>query len=572
MKTVTFDSLTLRAVVSELQEAITGAKVQDVRQVNRLSVALSLRSPGRTDVLALSCEASRARIHLADRDGLVYEPAGTFTMVLRKYIEGGVVAAVRQLGFDRIAEILVRVHGTERRLMLEIMGRHSNLDLVDADNSVLDCAKRIGPHLSRVRPLLPGYAYVPPPAPPGAMDPLSPEAEQALHRAPVGDPAALASWLRETFIGLSPLLVGELVVRSEAAGIGDAWAAVFGAARACTWQPIVALDEQGAPLGAYPLGLASLPASRQRPVPTVNGALGEVHRSIATVSALEARRGEAVAEIRASLRARASRREDALRRVQDGDRADTMQQWGDLLLTLNADYDTSAGIACVSDLYADGAALRIPLDPSRTAAENAESYYRKARRMRSAAEWGKTQVRELEAQMADLESALASVQQARDIHAIDACVRDLEARGLARTRLHIEDRGEGDARSSGPDRGIRRVVGPDGYEILVGLNAEGNDRLVRQYCAPHDFWFHVRANTSAHVVVRNPERRTDLPRAVVEAAALIAARNSRAKHSSYVTVDYTMGKYVRRPRGAAHGRVTYSHERTISVDPSADRP
>jgi predicted ribosome quality control (RQC) complex YloA/Tae2 family protein len=110
-------------------------------------------------------------------------------------------------------------------------------------------------------------------------------------------------------------------------------------------------------------------------------------------------------------------------------------------------------------------------------------------------------------------------------------------------------------------------VAPGGWQVLVGENAEANDYLVTRVAQPNDWWLHVRAGTGAHVVIRTNNHPQAVPRQVLEFAARLAAANSPQRHSSIVPVDYTLRKYVRRPRGAPPGFVTYTHEKTLHVSP-----
>jgi predicted ribosome quality control (RQC) complex YloA/Tae2 family protein len=117
---------------------------------------------------------------------------------------------------------------------------------------------------------------------------------------------------------------------------------------------------------------------------------------------------------------------------------------------------------------------------------------------------------------------------------------------------------------------IRTMHTPEGWQVLFGENAEANDYLTRRVAAPNDLWLHVRANTSAHVVVRTNNHPDDVPPSVLRLAASVAARHSAAKHSSLVPVDVTLAKFVRRPKGAAPGTVVYRNERTLNVAPAEE--
>ncbi len=567
-----FDSLTLRAVTYELSSLLIGGQIQHIRTIGPNEAALHVRAQGHSRRLALSADAEAARLHLITGKLQSGSDADHFTMALRKHIEGGRIADCRQVGFDRIAQIVVENHGCRYTLVSECMGKHSNVLLVDADGVILDCIRHVGASSNRLRLLLPGQPYIRPPGPSGAADLLSDAGRTECSNAASVPPTELAAWFQQRFVGMSPFLSRELACRCSRDGPEAAWDAVAGRAMRNAWEPVTIRDRNGRVIGAYPLRLASLDADLQHPAASVNDALAALSASRSEHRYLAARRVALLRDVSAARAAREARLADARRAIEARGQADELARHADLLLACGGAAEPIGGKVVLPDLYRPGEQVEVTLKPGLGIAENAEALYRRARKLRSAAEWADRHVVSLMADAAALREAEAALTEDIGIECLSAVENRLRSLGLLPVTGGQSRDAEGRERTEDRalTKGVRELDGPLGWRILMGLNAEGNDTMLRRLCRPNDVWFHVRAHASAHVVVRNPDRKADLPLAVLEYAARLAARSSKAKHSSVVSVDYTFCKFVRRPRGAAHGRVTYSNERTIDVEPRTE--
>ena len=200
----------------------------------------------------------------------------------------------------------------------------------------------------------------------------------------------------------------------------------------------------------------------------------------------------------------------------------------------------------------DGSPLRIALDPLLTQRENAAAYFRRYRRAIAAAAAAEARIPRLEAEIARLTHELARLEAEPDLAPSPAEPRPGPAPAAAPPRYP-------------PGIRIRRLE-IEGWEVLVGENAASNDYLITRLARPDDLWLHARAVSGAHVVVRGVGRLDRLPAAVLRAAAHLAATHSDARHAALVLVDYTLRRYVRKPRGAAPGEVRYEREKTLRVD------
>jgi predicted ribosome quality control (RQC) complex YloA/Tae2 family protein len=238
---------------------------------------------------------------------------------------------------------------------------------------------------------------------------------------------------------------------------------------------------------------------------------------------------------------------------------------GELLAASAGRVEPGATVVELPNWYdEDQTPLRIELDPELDARGNSARYFHRYRRAMAGAETALERIPELEARELRLTAQLESA----------ACAEASELRAMieAEPRLFAAPTGEPGRREPAAERefpvGVRvRRVSVDGWEILYGENAVSNDWLTTRHARPHDLWLHARAVTGAHVIIRDARTVERVPSAVLREAARLAAAHSEAKHSALVPVDYTFRRYVRKPRGSGPGRVTYTQERTLDIDP-----
>ena len=204
--------------------------------------------------------------------------------------------------------------------------------------------------------------------------------------------------------------------------------------------------------------------------------------------------------------------------------------------------------------------VEIELDETLTPQQNAERYFRRYRKARDAAAAAQARRDQVARELASLEAAKAEAESARTVESLRSLRKTLVHRGLLRQEIDQEKQAE----EFGGER-IRRMITPEGWEILYGETSRANDYLTQHVARPNDVWLHARSITGAHVIIRTSGHPGGVPGQVLSQAALIAARNSDAKHSSLVPIDHTLRRYVRKPRGAAPGFVTYRNEKTVDV-------
>lgn len=525
---IPFDSLCLSAIVRELQP-FAGARVQRWVQTGPLTVQVQLYA-GAEGWLLLSADPENARIHFMTRRPTSDGEPPAFLKELRKRLTNVRLTGVRQVGLDRVLHLDFSTPEGDHRLVAELMGKHSNLMLLGPDERVVAAAKWVGPTKSK-RPILPNHAYAQPPTPP----------RRPLTSAVEGDD------LRE-FEGASPFLVRWI----EANSLQAAQSAFEG-------HGIGAYHAIGH--GAYPLPLDSIGLE----------ALSRSSLSLALelhYAEVEGRRDTDRA--RQALRSQLSRvllaREVALHEMRQAldtaDHADSIQLHGQLILAYQGQIRPGD-----TELHAwdyEGREVSIPLNPEKSPVENAERLFEKAKRAKNAAAGLRVQANRYEQEHRDLTTMLADLDAAERAEDVES----LRAEAEKRRWLHkAAAQGQG-KRAERPYEGhsIRELQAPGGWRVLYGENATSNDYLTLRVAKPSDWWVHVRGSTSAHVILLTGGQPEKVQREALEFAARVAVRQSPSKHSSYVPVDYTLKRYVRRPKGAHPGTAIYTHEKTLHVD------
>jgi predicted ribosome quality control (RQC) complex YloA/Tae2 family protein len=559
---MSFDALTLTAVRDELEPLLTGARMQKVVFVDELSLAIELFAPsvGRTTML-LSAHLEKSRIQrIGQLPARGVDRDTPFSLLVRKHLRNARVRSVRQPPFERVFEIDCEQRDPSNRLyrvllIVEAMGRRSNLLLVDSEGAIIDAARRTPPSRNARRPILPHLPYAPPPP----QDRLLPEAITPAALAE-GPPSSLAKRLSERVAGLSPLAARELAFRaSPAADVGTVdWDRVAAKTVAFVtshaWSPTVASDAEQRPLeyASYELThLAAEGATLER-FASISDAMTRYYAAESRAP----RRGDPLAAERKALLAPLERAAHATTRriaalehqlaTGQSDR-DPSREAGELILAHQANIPAGA-----AELSVDG--QHIELDPRLTAVENAQAYFARYRKAREA----EARVPEL------LEGARRSLEHLQELRTLVEIAEQMDAiRALRREVAAATGAAAKPSRARQPSKSTpyKRIT-LDGWEAFVGTSAEGNAALTFDLAGPNDLWLHARGIPGAHVILRAD---SEPPDAVLERAAQLAAAHSGARTSSAVEVDVTRRRYVKKIPGGPPGLVRYTNERTLRV-------
>ncbi|MCY3833596.1 MAG: NFACT RNA binding domain-containing protein [Chloroflexi bacterium] len=561
------DSFTISALVDELRAALVGGRVQDVLDVEALAIGLEIYAKRRRRYLYLSADASQPRVHLVDaklRRGLA-KPT-QLGLLLRRFVEGGAIVDLRQPAWERLLEIEIEARDGTFKLIAELMPRRANLLLL-RDGLILDCLKRVGPDENRYRLSLPNHDYLPPPPIRGQLDPArltESDLRRLLENADKGS-TQTRRILPGKILGLSPLLAKEIIFRStgdiaaraeetDSETLYAAFQAVVTPLLQRRWQPGIG-RLQGVPEAVSVVPLTHLDwAARE----SISAAMQEYFGAINSRDAYAEAKKPVLGAIDESKRKLAAKLDSLQRGLRDESSMERLRQSGELILAYQ--YTVDSGQRELRAQYEpDEPELVVALDPALSPLENAQSYFRRYEKAKSAAGAVPALIEETRVELRFVEQLERDLAVAGNWPEIDDVIQILQERGHwqgARLK-HI---------GGGGRAGPLRLVNRAGYVIWLGRNSRQNERVTFKLAKPQDIWLHARDAPGAHVVIRNDGRR--ISDELIAEAAAVAAWYSKRRGDARVQVDYTRVKYVKAIKGAGPGMVAYRNENSLFVQPS----
>lgn len=578
------DGLAIRVLSQDWHTRYHLARIDKIHQPSERELVLTLRSKSGTSRIMLSAHRSYARAHelLTVRPANPEEPP-MFCMRMRKHLEGGRIIKVRQQGYDRVLELLIENQNeigdtVQFVLILEIMGKHSNLILCEAKGSeeparILDSVVHVTHDMSRVRQVLPGLPYTPPPAQ-DKMDVIHLDgkkleemrvhelADKALNRAlmnkiaGLGMPTVIEVLSRTGLDRRDPSFPGLLATTIKG---------IFETALEHREQASIGLDELGRPAAAAPFHLTSF--NSFKPANNLDEALDTVFHAALTHAAVSHRAGNLLRRVDNLLDHLRGKLVKLQQLQQEAQNHDDLRIRGELLTTYG--YTLQKGLTKVElpNFYDDEKPLSIELDPALTPMENAQKYFKQSSRKKRALPILKQELEATHGDIEYLETALVHLQDVSETN-LSAIEQELVSQGfLTLLQKRKEQKGKDKKRkkeTQGPGQ-PDSYVSSDGFLIRVGRNNLQNDRLTLRQAQPTDLWFHVKDQPGSHVVIQTDQRPT--PEQTIEEAALLAAYFSKARDSGNVAVDYTLIKQVWKANGARPGHVLYEGQKTLYVTP-----
>lgn len=569
------DAVCLRAVVEELKLRVLGLRIDKVLQPARDQVILLLRGNLR---LLLGAGPGSARVQLTElsRENPAEPPM--FCMLLRKHLVGGRIADVTQPGLERAVELDIDITDDfgrpgRRTLILEAMGRRSNLILLDGERRIIDCLRRVDGSMSPQRQVLPGLFYELPPTL-GKRFFTDVTEEQFLGGLAAANPEKrLDELLLDEYFGISPLIARELVFR--AAGTADArLCGLDGAGRERLWRELQGLSsllESGAftPVCLKKDGrfadFTYLPVTQygdymeQVACPGFSALLDDFYDARERQERTRQRGADlvrAASTARDRLRRKLSQQEKDYAETQDRDR---LRICGDLI-TANLYWMEKGARTLECENYYDEAQARvtIPLDPLLTPQQNAAKYYKRYAKARTAEKYLAEQMAIARRDAAYLDSVLEELSRGETEQDFIEIRNELCTAGFLR-------KGGKEKKRAGRPAKPRMYRTSGGFTVLVGRNNRQNDQLTLKDADYRDLWLHTQKLHGAHVILRCGG--AEPAEADVAEAALLAAWFSQGKDSANVPVDCAQARYVKKPAGARPGMVTYTNYRTLYVTP-----
>lgn len=618
-----FDALTLAAVRQEIESKYLGGRVQGLLMPGPFTLSLELyRSGSGRSHLVMSAHPQHARLHLAarspTRDPEQHPP---LLLLLRKYVRGGTLVDISQPRYERVIALSIakRIHADKHQeyhsgydfrqgdgpideqdedeedpsapvkvveLIVEVMGKVSNIVLVDDDGTVLDSVKRVPSSINRYRVTLPRHAYVAPP-PQDKRDPQrsSVHALSAMLDTVAEDDPKAPAWkgLVAGYLAVSPTLAREVAYRalgevrvpaSEVAGKPERLAPLLRELQELLlleergiWQPSIAWkgaarDSQPQDFAPYLLTHLQAHNASVEQCDTVSEAADLYFASAGSIAGHSALKGQAQVELD-ELRGRDERRLKSLRdELQRSQALEALRRKGEMLLAYM--HSIQPGQRQLTIPEED---LTIELDQGMTPVEQAQAIFREYRKARSAQEELPALMSEAETQMAYLDELQTSLDLATtydEIRAVQAELRGVRSPGGAAPEVAPKPKGGKGRKPQEKLPQPLRVRTRYGVTVLIGRTAGQNDVATFRLADPDDLWLHARGVPGSHVILRTGQGFTESD---LREAASYAAAYSKSRTEAQVDVIYTERKHVRKVPNAPPGFVTFRNERVVRVPP-----
>lgn len=569
---MSFDGFVTCAVIRELRDNILGTKIDKVYQPEKDELIISLRSFNDSFKLLLSASPSNPRFNLTNQKKENPIVAPLFCMILRKHLQGGKIIDIYQNSYDRTAIFNIESYTelgdlTAKKLIIEIMGRHSNIILVNEDNIIIDSIKHVDFTVSSVRQILPGLKYeYPPKQDKYTIDELSPELITDVF-SEFSENFDFKKQLLNKFMGLSPLIAEEIAFRSNTNSknsLIEHTKNIFDELSHKQFTPTLIYDRNN----RHPIAFSCIKLTQYGSLPSFySNSISEIVDKFFEERSKNERLAQKSAWILKIINNNLDRckKKIAIHKsnLLKSQKRDKYKMYGDLV-TANI-YKINFGDKMLSTLnfYSENQEpIEIPLMPDLSPSANAQRYYKLFNKAKTTEEFSKNELEKSNNEEYYLESILEAIELAETPADIDEIKEELTEQGYI---SKIKKKNKKTVSKSRP----LKFETSDGFTVLVGRNNKENDYLTLKDSYSTDIWLHTKIIPGSHTIIKT-KGETHVPESTIFEAACIAAYHSKAKNSSQVPVDYTVVKNVKKPNGAKPGLVIYDNYNTVYVSPDEE--
>lgn len=562
---MSFDGLFTRAMTKELTELLKGGRINKIHQPYQHEIIMVIRANGKNHKLLISAHPAHARVQITDENYDNPAEPPMFCMLLRKHLEGYILENIHQHDLDRI--IIFDIRGRNeigdisyKKLIVEIMGRHSNIILLDQSrNMILDSIKHVSFAINSYRAVLPGQEYVYPPEQHKA-NPFAASEEDVLRRLDF-NAGKLDKQLISQYAGISPLLAKEITYQAGLANrdtVPKAFLSLIKRVQEHDYTPSIMYSGDKEYFYLFPLEHVQ---GASKSFPTLSHMLDHFYFGKAERDRVKQQAHDIERFIINEKEKNEKKIVKLKETIKEAEEAQKYQLFGELLTAnLYAVQKGMENIEVVNYYDENGATVIIPLNPLKSPSENAQKYFTKYQKAKNALSIVQEQIEKAKSEAAYFDTLLQQVEtaSAKDIAEIR---EELIEEGYIKARKKKQLK-----KNQSQKPVLDRFFASDGTEIIVGKNNKQNDYLTNRLAARDEIWLHTKDIPGSHVVIRSrqPKEKT-----IIE-AAVIAAYFSKARDSSSVPVDFTLVRHVKKPSGAKPGFVIYDNQQTVYVTPDAE--
>lgn len=568
------DGITLYALVSEMQNQVIEAKIDKIYQPTFYEILFFLRR-GRDEVrFLLSCHPLNFRISLLKKE-VKENPAvpPPFCMLLRKLLNGGRIVKISQLSLERIVTIKIEnlnEYGKIKNyyLIVELMGKHSNIILLDEEGTILDSIKKIGSDVNRVREIVPGEKYIYPPLTERVNFIEDSEENLSLlmnlKRNEIDPNFDWEKWIVENFSGFSKLAASEIIFRSKTEGkeISQTLIELKNNLINHHISPVIYYEKQS----KKPLDFWIFPLSRfksnysEKKVETANDVIEIFYNEKEAFEKFTSIKNNLIKQLQEYLKKQSKILSQKQENLADTKNKDKYKIYGELILANS--YRIKQGEREVKLLnFYDGNEMIIPLDEKLNPSQNAQKYFNLYKKLSTKQKVLMEQIEKIKQEIDYIENTIFSVENAENLLELLEIESELEKEGIIKTSQNNKEK----IKPSEP----MKFISSEGFTILVGKNNRQNDYITFKKANPEDIWAHVKNFPGSHVVVLAEGK--NVKDSTLLEACMLAAYFSKARYGSKVAVDYTLKKFVKKPQGTKPGYVIYDNFKTLFVTPDPEK-
>jgi len=564
------DGITVANLTFELNEALQDGHISKIGQPEPDEIMLTVKTKGGLRRVVLSASASLPLLYMTDKNKVSPMTAPNFCMLLRKHIGSGHILSVTQPSLERIVVFEIEHYdelGDLRRknLILELMGKYSNLIFTDEDQNILDSIKHIPSSTSSVREVLPGRRYFIPDTQ-HKKNPLHTclsEFQEYVFQRPL--PLSRALYL--SYTGISPVIAEELCHRASlesdqsAREIPEAarlhiyriFNELMCDVKEARFEPQIIYDEEGDPVEFSSVPLTMYDDYTSKKFGSVSALLETYYSEKNAVTRIRQKSSDLRHVVTTVLDREAKKLQLQEKQLKDTEKREKYRVYGELLNTYGYSAKPGAESVTVPNYYDDDKEIRIPLDKNMTASENAQRFFAKYNKQKRTAEALEEQTAQTRAEVVQLQAIATFLDHAESEADLAQIREELEKSDYVKKKT-----------APGKKKGAARLEKShpyhyqtkDGYDIYIGKNNIQNDELTFKFASGGDWWFHSKKIPGSHVIVKS-RGQEQLPDHIFELAANAAAYYSQGRGADKVEIDYVRKKEVRKPGGAKPGFVVY---------------
>ena len=568
-----FDGITIANIVTELNQTITGGKINKIAQPENDELIITIKNQRKQYRLFLSASASLPLIYLTETNKPSPLTAPNFCMLLRKHIGSGKIIAIEQPGMERIIRFTIE-HLNElgdlctKYLIVEIMGKHSNIIFCNEEDQIIDSIKHVSAHMSSVREVLPGRPYFIP----ETQSKLNPFVltEEIFQEKIFPRPVNVAKAIYTSITGISPLMAEEVCYRAgidggiptdgledvERVHLAHTFLRMVDDIRDGHFEPNIVYK------GKEPVEFACFPLSQYQDYravsyPSIFPVLETYYAEKNIVTKMRQKTVDLRKIVQNALERNIKKYQLQQKQLKDTEKKEKYRVWGELLNTYG--YEVEPGAKSMEALnYYTNEMIQIPLDETMTPQENAKKYFDKYSKLKRTKEALDTLLQETGDEIKHLESIAASLDIASSEEDLVQIKEEMMEYG------YVKRKNTGEKKVKVTSRPYH-YISSDGYDIYVGKNNFQNDELSFKFASGNDWWFHAKGQPGSHVIVKS--KNEELPDRTFEEAGKLAAYYSKGRQAPKVEIDYTQKKNLRKPTGGKPGFVVYYTNYSLLIEP-----